>query len=401
MKVVHISFSDTGGSGSAAIRLHRGLLDAGVDSKFLCFNKNSFEEKVYQYQDKVALNFFKRLIQKLGIPVTKEKANQRKLKKYKGDYEIFSFPCTDFNVLSTSIVKDADIINLHWIADYLDYPTFFSGIKIPVVWTLHDKNPTLGGFHLLTDKERNPLFLMLENKLSEKKYEYIKKATNLNVVSPSQFLLNYSKSSKNLGKFQHHHIANSIDTNVFKHYEQDIAKKVFNLPLNKKIILFLDSISYHKGADAVVKCIDNNKYEDIQFVALGIGYTSQHSNVINIKKIENESLMAQLYSSADLFILPSREDNLPNMMLEALACGTPVLGFPTGGIIDVIENGFNGLVTSELSANALHIGITDFFSMSDCFDRKLIRDFSVEHFDISVQARKYKLLYNSIIENII
>lgn len=396
MRIVHISTADVGGAGSAALRLHKGLLEAGVDSKFICLYKKSFEEQVYEYHTKLTFNFFQRIFQKFGLVQTKEKVNEKELKKYTGDYEMFTFPYSDFNLLDVSIVKEADIINLHWVAEYLDYPTFFRGINKPIIWTLHDKNPTLGGFHLLLDKDKNPSFFKLEDELSEKKHAILNSQQNLSVVAPSKFLLNYSKESKNLGKFQHHHIPNSIDKYIFKPANQKLAREVFNIPNDKKIILFLDSPCFHKGADLIFECINLYKYKDVQFVALGCGYTEKLDGVINIVQISDERLMSLLYSAADLFLLPSREDNLPNMMLESLACGTPVLGFPTGGICDVIENGFNGWITEDLTVKALDNGINNFLNNIDQFNRDAIRNFMLENFDIKVQAKRYFFLYQSI-----
>lgn len=396
MRIVHISTADTGGAGSAALRLHKGLLREGVDSKFICLYKKTSEDEVYEYHIRGALNLFQRILQKLGIAQTKEKGNKKQLKRYTGNYEMFTFPFSDFNLLDTPIVKEADIINLHWVAEYLDYPTFFSGINKPIVWTLHDKNPTLGGFHLLLDKDKNPSFLKLEDKLSAKKHAILNSIQNLHVVSPSKFLLYYSKESKNLGKFRHHFIPNSVNKNIFKPFDQNLAREIFNIPKDKKVILFLDSPCFHKGADMVVECINLYKYKDVQFVALGHGYTEQLDTVINIGQINDERLMSLLYSAADLFLLPSREDNLPNMMLESLACGTPVLGFPTGGICDVIENGFNGFITEDLTAKALDKGINDFLKNIHQFNRDAIRDFIIDNFDLDVQAKKYSFLYQSV-----
>lgn len=400
MRVVHISTSDVGGAGRAAIRLHRGLRKEGLDSKFLCLHKQSSEEEVYQYKAKYNRNLFQRAYQKVGVFQPKGKSLQKQVQKYAGKFELFSFPYTKYNILNDSIVRDADLINLHWIADFVDYPSFFEGIDKPVVWTLHDKNPTMGGFHLLIDKERNPSMVSIEQTIEREKQSILKRFERLDIVSPSAFLLNYSKGSASLRKFRHHLIQNSIDTTVFRPHSQHLAREVFGIPIDKKVILFLASKCFHKGADVVYECLNKFQYDNVMFIGIGEA-TSSTDNLMHVKEIGDERLMSLLYSSADLFLLPSREDNLPNMMLEALACGTPVIGFPTGGICDVIEHGFTGLVTEDQSSSALNKEINCYLDNPGIFRRDRIRDFALENIDIEIQAKRYKQLYSSVFDNII
>lgn len=398
MKVVHISTSDTGGAGKAALRLHKGLLNEGVASKFLCLHKNTFEKEVYQYQERKRLNFVNKALRKLRLSHSQEIENEKTLKKFSETSEMFSFPRTEYNVLDAPAAKEADIVNLHWVAEYLDYSSFFANIKKPIVWTLHDKNPALGGFHLQLEKETKLSLAGIESKIAQEKQLIMSAVKTLDIVSPSRFLLNFSKQSKPLGRFNHHLIPNSIDTTIFKPFERAFAQSVFGIPPGKKNILFLNSASHHKGADCVDECIRTCGFGNVQFVGLGIG-VSTHPSVIQIPRINDDRLMSLLYSAVDLLLLPSREDNLPNMMLEALACGTPVVGFPTGGICDVIKDGFTGFITKEMSSTSLNKGIHSFLKNEHLFQRNAIRTFSLQNFDISVQARRYKNLYESLLGN--
>src|SRR5690606_16401989 len=90
-------------------------------------------------------------------------------------------------------------------------------------------------------------------------------------------------------------------------------------------------------------------------------------NTIHLGKINDERLMALLYSAADVFVLPSREDNLPNVLLESTACGTPVIAFETGGIPEVINTGFNGILTHEISVSSLRDAITQYVNKQYVF----------------------------------
>jgi glycosyltransferase involved in cell wall biosynthesis len=125
----------------------------------------------------------------------------------------------------------------------------------------------------------------------------------------------------------------------------------------------------------------------------------ENNKFIEIGKIHDERLMAMAYMAADLFVIPSLEDNLPNTMLESLCCGTPVLGFQTGGIVDVIADGVNGFLCEEISVNALVKGLNRFLSGEVIFDRDAISKTASERFALDKQANAYIELYKEILSN--
>jgi glycosyltransferase involved in cell wall biosynthesis len=398
LKILHISTYDIGGAGSAALNLHKGLLANGVESKFLCLNKHTTSiNHVYQFNNTIRPSTLERLYGKLKIKLNWHNLTQSSEGGIEGDYEIFTFPTTKNRVHLSPLVEEADIINLHWIAGFIDYETFFRAIKKPIVWTLHDKNPTLGGFHLLNDKLKNPHLSTLEKVISLSKSNYISLNKDINVVSPSKFLLNFSKNSVSLNKYNHYHIQNSVDTGVFKPFNKEGARELFNLPNDKIIVLFLDSKSPHKGTSYIKGSLDTSVFDNIQFVALGQSLTAEIPDIINIEYIHDPRLLRVLYSAADYFILPSIEDNLPNMMLESMACGTPVVGFPTGGIVDVIESGVNGLLSKEATIKNLNCILEAINNGKTVQTRDKISKFADEGFSLDVQANRYIKLYKGLI----
>ncbi len=106
--------------------------------------------------------------------------------------------------------------------------------------------------------------------------------------------------------------------------------------------------------------------------------------------------MALAYAAADAFVIPSREDNLPNVMLEALACGTPVIGFPIGGVKETVHSGRNGLLAEAVSPLALSNAIMQFFQQT--FDTSEIRKFAEEQFHPQVQTPKYIEHYQTCLQ---
>lgn len=123
----------------------------------------------------------------------------------------------------------------------------------------------------------------------------------------------------------------------------------------------------------------------------------QKENLIELGKIVDERLMAMAYSAADVFVIPSLEDNLPNTMIESLLCGTPVVGFPTGGICDVVENGKNGYLCEEISVQNLYEAIGWTLENLNSLNRYLISNDAIQKFSLNKQAEAYKKLYHFVL----
>ena len=404
LKIVHISSYDNGGAGGAALRLHLGLLASGVDSVFLCGVKTSNAQNVIEFRQKKSLfqsTFFRTPFNAAKIPIDKYNRNLQRLSKLSGDFEVFTFPDSESDILSHPAVKKADIINLHWVAKYLDYPSFFKNIKKPVVWTLHDMNPFQGGFHYYNDVVRNmKQFGRLENRLRKQKEALIQQCKNLTVVAPSSWLTNIagqSEAFKQAASF--HTIPNGVSTESFKDYGI-IAREIFDLPKDKIIISFVSSDihNFRKGFDMLYEAIQRmGDLDDVIFCAVGSAPGDLiRENVRYLGNIRDERLMSLVYTASDGYVLPSREDNLPNVMIEAMACGTPVLSFPIGGMLDVIRPNFNGNFATEISSNSLAEGLSLFIKNITKYDRQQIRRNIIDHYSLPVQAKNYINLYNEI-----
>lgn len=401
IKVTHVSTSDRGGAFNSALRLHQGLLNENITSKYLCLdrlNQNSIDE-IYQHE-RYYPKLYERVFNKIGLPLTAAHKNLKKIRRKEGKYEIFSFPNTDYSLHLHPLVKEANIINLHWVANFLDFPSFFANTKQPVVWTLHDMNPFQGGFHYQDDVKNNTNYSGLENKLRRVKKDALARVTNLHIVTPSKWLFRESQNSELLGRFPHHHIPYGLDTNLFKPFPKSLARSLFNIPADKLVLLFAcESLENpRKGLDLLIEAIKHLPTDvDCHICAVGTRTNIPDDLKINqLGRIQDDRLMPLLFSAADAFILPSREDNLPNVMLESLACGTPVICFPVGGMPDVIENGFNGVIANDIGAIELKDAILSYIKHKDKFDNNKIRNFATENYSLSVQAQKYEKLYSDL-----
>jgi glycosyltransferase involved in cell wall biosynthesis len=121
------------------------------------------------------------------------------------------------------------------------------------------------------------------------------------------------------------------------------------------------------------------------------------NNIKELGSISDERLMSIIYSAADVFVIPSLMDNLPNTVLEALMCGTPVIGFPVGGIPDMVQNGFNGLISHEVNSHSLFETIEIFLNTKDSYNSDEIRIDALSKYSTHIQAKKYLKLYKNIL----
>jgi len=398
LRVLHICYLDSGGAGRATVRLHQALNNLGVNSKLLVLYKNTSESKVYKYEQKDKLLI--RLLKKFGIKQTAKQKHKKCISEFKKTYFIYTSPKSDYKVDKHELVEWADIIHLHWVSGFVDYKSFFKSVSKPVVWTIHDKNPTLGGFHLLIDKkrnEKNPI-INLEKAHSNYKRLAYKQHNNLTVVAPSKFLADYSSKSKLLGSFKHHHIYNSIDVNLFYPKNNKELRKSYEIENDKTVLLFMsEGLDHkHKGIHLLISALKKMDLSNTILITVGSGNVEGVENVISFGKVQDDNKLCELYSIADAVIIPSLEDNLPNVMLEAMACGTPVIGTPIGGMIDVIQDGITGIKSEGVEPVQIREAIETYLNTKDKFNSDVIRNYAVSNFIASKQASAYLKIYKSI-----
>jgi glycosyltransferase involved in cell wall biosynthesis len=402
MKILHINTSNAGGAATAAVRLHYGLLDAGIGSYFLFLNKEENINIKNAYQlPKFYPSVWQRIMDRIGFKKLNYKRRSKLYSNAKGNFDVISYPLSDYRVHRHHLYEAADIIHLHWIGDFVDFSSFFQYCKKPVVWTMHDKNPAMGCFHLSLDRLRENNLRDLDTKLSKRKSEILKTFKQLYLVSPSKALIKFSKESLSLHKFSHYHIYNSVDSNVFQDLSKFNVKQLLGLPQDKTIVLlFSYSLNiYHKGMSLFVESINNRTFSNLHFIIVGTEFNlKQTKNTFtSYPYIHDKLLLNIFYSTADLLLISSREENLPNVMLEAMACGTSVLAFPIGGMLDVIQTGFNGILTENISSEALITALVDLNCGKYNFNRKCIRDYAIQNFSLCNQASKYAQLYKKIL----
>jgi glycosyltransferase involved in cell wall biosynthesis len=274
-------------------------------------------------------------------------------------------------------------------------------------------NPFTGGEHYLEeflgiDASGYPLqreFSKEEKEIANinlvLKQKIIQNVSNLTIVAPSRWLYEEAQKSTVFNKLKVHCIPYGINSEIFQPRDKIYSRDILNIPKDKMVLLYVaDSINNHrKGYAYLKKALDMIKRDDIVLCAVGSKNSDLElmNNIKELGAISDERLMSIVYSAADVFIIPSLMDNLPNTVLEALMCGTPVIGFPIGGIPDMLQNGFNGLVTSEVNSLSLCETIEIFLKTKDSFNRDEIRNNALSKYSYHIQAKNYLKLYKSIL----
>lgn len=374
-KILHISTSSKGGAGNAAVRLHLALLSRGVNSTFLCLSGVfNAENKIMLFEgnsnqitepEQPSLGFKNLLIEKISKQYNKKKLNYAKERElledktkveFSDEFEIFSSPFSLYDITSSKYYQEADIIHFHWTAGFLDFPSFFSKNTKPLVWTIHDENLFRGGFHYENDEVRNQkAYGEKDNRYKHIKKEIIAKQKDLQIISPSEWLADKANQS-NLFSDKVNAIYNLIDFTVFKPLDSIFCKNFWQLKPDVEVFLFVanDTRIKRKGLDLLLPLVNDNEFKNCQFLIVGENSTLiNQQNVFFTGKIFDERMMALAYNAADYFLLPSLEDNLPNTLLESLACGVPVISFDISDLKDIIEHNQLGIVAKETSSKGL------------------------------------------------
>lgn len=259
MKILHINAYDSGGAAKSCLRLHQGLLQENIVSKVVFRNKSQPISNTFQISDQ-PLSLYQRLsnriiyigkrLQLKPFYSTIDKETSRLHQERKG-LECFTIPVSPIDIKNSVHYQEADIIHLHWVANFLDWESFFAENQKPVVWTLHDQNPFLGIEHyaerfLGIDNNgypQNRVRTVFEEQAEKKWLEYkkriLKNIENITIATPSKWLTEQSKQSEVLGKYTHYHIPYGFPTNIFKPLNKNFCREILGLPQDKKVLLFV------------------------------------------------------------------------------------------------------------------------------------------------------------------
>ena len=293
---------------------------------------------------------------------------------------LFTIPLRGFQIDRIPDLDCYDVFNVHWVANFLSIAGIESLIATgkPTVVTLHDMNPITGGCHysagcrafeanclpcpqLDADPLQLPARVLAQRRL-------LAKQRNYSAVCPSAWLARQVSASGAFAADHIHHIDNSLDTDVFSPMPMAAARLEFGLPPDPLVIALgaQDNGELRKGFDNVINTLATLRVlpdvpRDRIFLLIfgqnGDYLKNRGFKVKSLGMVHNDRALVTAYAAADLFLLPSLEDNQPNVMLEAMACGTPVASFEIGGMADVIIDGVNGILKPAFDTEAMAMAV--------------------------------------------
>lgn len=373
LRVATLCSLDHGGAGIGSRRRVEALRDHGIDARLYAL-------VVHKPSDYVT-----RLVPKLPDVDVSQPAKvweavraraivrARQVSGYRAS-ELFSLTdgVLDFRSLRAKFAG-CDVIHLHWVVGMLDYDHLGELADKPVVWTLADMNPFTGGCHYSEgcdeykrECRRCPL-LGGESDLAHETWRIKRRAyaqlTNLHIVCPSQWMAERARESSLLGDREIHYVPNAFPVDAFSLTAKTVARVHLGLPVDKKLLLFgcENVTSPRKGADLLGSALDrlraNARASDIEIVLFGKQTIDLPLPVRHLGHVSDERRLALLYSAADVYLFPSREDNAPLTVSESLLCGTPVVAFPVGTVPALVEHRVTGYVARHLDVEDFADGI--------------------------------------------
>lgn len=411
-----------GGAARAVCRLHQGLREIGYDSKMLVRVKSTNRESILSLDSS-------------SYEVTDETFGFQAIQKYYINLQrtalsntLFSFPYPSYDVSQLPIVQAADVINLHWVAGFQSPQTIkkLADLGKPIVWTLHDMWAFTGGCHYAAGCDRYQMDCQpcpqlqqdphnLPATVLQDKY-LLWSGLNLTIVTPSRWLADCAKQSRLFKNYRVEVIGNSLETDLFQPTPKDFAKQKLGIAPDVFTILLGagNGNERRKGFaecfQAIQHCLEDSdflalaKAEKVQLLSFGLPnkvLSSLPLRVTSLGEIRSDEMLSQVYSAANLFVLPSLEDNLPNTMLEAMACGTPVLGFEVGGLPDVIEEGVTGWLVPLGAIKQMGQVILDCVRSPQCLSdmEHHCRTLMESNYGLPVQATRYAALFEDLLRN--
>ena len=413
MRVLIVNTSErTGGAAVAASRLMKALNNNGVKAKMLVRDKESDSLTVVGLPKSPMLHWhflWERLVIFCRLHFSR---------KHLFEIDIAN---TGSDITKLREFQEADVIHLHWINQGM---LSLNGIcKIlrsgkPVVWTMHDIWPATGichltlGCHYFVNRCANCKYLPggggsndLASRIWQKKQQ-MQVDENIYYVACSRWLESEAKTSALLKGQKITSIPNPIDTHIYKKGNKEEARQRLGLPLDKKLILFASQrvTNENKGMSYLIEAC-RQLSDQCEVVILG-GHAEEVVEQLPMKAyplgyVNEEQRIVDVYNAADVFVLPSLSENLPNTIMEAMACGVPCVAFKVGGIPEEIDHLKNGYVAVYRDAEDLAKGIAwvlkeaDYESLSQQAVHKVMQCYSqqsvaVKYLEVYQQAMAFK-----------
>jgi glycosyltransferase involved in cell wall biosynthesis len=420
MRVIHLSTSDSsGGAARAAQRLHCGLRRLGHDSTMLVLKRASLDPDV------VALKPLGGIVHRMRRRHLKRRIH-RDFELYAATrpagLEAFSDDRTPYGPDLVRQLGSCDLVNFHFVAGLVDWGSLFAALPrgMPVVWRLADINAMTGGCHYDGGCGRftaqcgacPQLGSDLDGDLSRQVWLRKRAALDrlgtdrLHIVGPSRWTASQAKASSLFRDVAVSVIPNGLDTEEFAPRDRGFSRDLWGIPRDAGVVMFAaDSlVNRRKGFACLAEALKGLAGSTAKTMLLSVGSLKEPLEVPlphrNLGRITSDRLMSLAYSAADVSVMPSLQESFGQIVSESLACGTPVIGFDTGGIPDMVRPGQTGWLVPVGDIAALRTRIVQ--ALADATTRSAMgeqcRRIALEEYTMERQAGKYAALYECLLD---
>lgn len=414
MKVVHIaSRNQFGGAARAATRLHDGLRRLGVASRMFVRERIGDDPSVLAFTPSATPS-----AQRTRLARGREVAHQ--FDAYRGSRpgwcERFSDDRTDIGAELATQAPAADAFVLHWVSGFVDYAATLPTLarRAPLVWVLHDQNPFTGGCHYdagcgtwtsgcgacpqLGSRAVDDLTAQIWRR-KRALFDSLPDDA-LHIVTQCEWMADGVRASL-LRRFPLSVIPPAVDTDVFAPRDRARVRAALGIPDGAFVALFIATsiANQRKGVHHVRQAFAAWSGGGPLLLTVGRGepgaLSERHRH---LGAIEDDARLAELYSAADVLVVPSSQDNMPMTVLEAMACGTPVVGFAAGGLNDLVRPGETGTLVAAGDAGALRLALETLWRdpMRQSRMRLTSRRVALAELSLDAQASRHLALYQAL-----
>lgn len=359
LRLLHINESDAGGGAArSAYRIHDGLRRLGHGSRMLVGRRLTADPDVRRLKRSIAWRAADRPFAALGDAL---------------DLQYLFYP-SSFGVALDPWFREADAVGL-----YNTHGSYFSHTALPlltrrrpVVWRLSDMWPFTGhvAYSYECDRWRHGCgtcpYLNEYPPLGRDTTAFlwrVKRATyrrsRLTIVAPSRWIERLAGESPLLGRFPVSYVPNGVELDRFRPLPKAEAKRRLGLDPETPVV-YLSAVRLddrRKGAAVFAEALEHLRDLDFQLVVSGNAPPPFGREARTLGALSSDEDIAVAYAAADVYALPTLAENLPNVVVESLACGTPVVAFDVGGVPDAVRHLETGYLAPLGDAAALADGI--------------------------------------------